>query len=364
MKDRGFSWLRMVSALMGVMWICGAMSLLAETIELRLDDEEDRKQDTLDRILNAWGSGDEFIFHPGPGDEVVIELREGFGVRSWGSGRVELSIAVQGRGHNDSFLQLLIDGAPQGTLYRKSYNNPDAEGLTLQFEMTIPRGYFDQWSQGGGNFWEHPDFRDYDVVIILRRVVSYCSMLAVVSGDLSGTHHGDMAYFNLFGPGEGVRNELASGNAADDQTHDVLQGMMEMDGGMLEVLEDLGVEVDPESRAAMEAAEKDGAPTELEQWESDMRHSGDNNFGLTLTAVQHAQGSESENYEGDSTDGGLSGFGEAMGALGAFSLGLSGKGSVAESIEDLGDVAVTSLWVAPGARDDNLEAAKFFWEEG
>jgi len=383
MRDRRRSSLRIGIAVMAMMCVLGAVPRLTysqDKIDLRLHEGEDRVEQTIKNIVrNTLGvRSPSMLPTPERNGPVIRLVGEQIGVWADGGDEVELSIVVLSHGHDGSVVEMEVGEVPSGTLYRKRFYGSDYEYPDIiTFFLIMNDTYFEQWSQNPGRFWERPGFGDFDVVFTLRRVYSHCSMWAQVSGDLSGTHRGDIAYFNHFGPGEGASNEVASGTAADEGVHDVLQGFGEMTG-MLEFLDAEGIELEEDARAAMEQArspspsddgEENRPPSELEQFEFATRHSGDNNFGLTLTAVQHEEESNPEGHGGetgfsDSLGGMVTGVARAMEPLGAFSLGLSGKGSVSESVEDLGDIAVTSLWVAPGPRDANMESAKFFWEEG
>lgn len=371
---------------------CGSGSAKASvrgnTLYLDLEEGQDQVEETVEYIITRdWTAGEPGMAYTGevytefsPGEETTVSLPD-FRVSVGGDVDMELLIAIRSRGHDDSFLEMDVDGTTEGWLFRRRIPR-GIETLALNFRLVVPHQYWVERAYIEDDSWyPNPDLPDYDVVFVLRRLVTYCSMWASVSGDLSGSHRGDIAYFNVFPPGSGVRNELASGTAADEETHEILQDFVGSGGDMLEFMDDMGIELEDSARAALEEAAADAEPvsdpgtqyeevarSELEDFEMAARTSGDNNFGLTLTAVQHDDGFESG---GDSAAGALSGLGGAMEALGAFSLGISGKGTFSDSVPDgteysiehLSDIKVTSLWVAPGDRDNNLDAAKFRWDE-
>ena len=181
-----------------------------------------------------------------------------------------------------------------------------------------------------------------------------CSFTADVAGDASGRHNGDVAYYNALEEGQGVEKGMAAGTVADDGMHDQLQGLMGMMGGFAKMAEQMGLELDEDAKAKLEAMEdgKSQAVRETEAFEQEVLHSGTDNFGLTLQA------------QPGGTTSRLGGLASLLGA--GFNLGASGRYHMPQGPGLVGvvDFQPSMVYATAGVTDANYEGVKFIWEEG
>ena len=243
---------------------------------------------------------------------------------------------------------------------------PASEDLHLVVNGEVhPQGVADYGLQGGREETfdvvvanvgtKASDSKPRNFVLKVTLLGGECSFWADVSGDAGGAYQGDVAYFNALEEGQGVEKGMAAGTVADAGMHDQLQGLMGMMGGFAKMAEEMGLEVDEETKRKLEAidGQDSQAVEETRAFEQEVLHSGSDNFGLTLQA------------QPGGTSNRLGGLAALLGVAG-FNLGASGQAYVPQGpgLEGALDFQPSMVYATVGLTDADSQGVKFVWEEG
>jgi hypothetical protein len=278
---------------------------------------------------------------------------------------------------------------PVGTQYRELMVDPNPEWRIV--ELILDGGH-PRVGPSLGEIWAYTKIR-----WTLRRLNrGPCAMTATVSGDVSVTHHGDVAFYNVFE--EGVKEGAAAGTALDPTVHEALDGLAkfgqwmndfldeeeEEDAGDLVASSDVGGDGDvlvPEMASGVEGKregkdEGEEGKSDLRQaWEKEWDLSGTDTFGLTLAGVFLDEDPPGSSAPADRQSDlitkvlagdprAMAGLAQGMHVLGStFSLSASGRAELSPEGQFL-RVELSSVMVAPGAMDANLSGVKFLWKPG
>ncbi|KAA3622773.1 MAG: hypothetical protein DWQ08_12360 [Proteobacteria bacterium] len=268
-------------------------------------------------------------------------------------------VEVQVPGGDDVTVQFALESAQPG-------QSPGADLHLIVDGKVQPQGNATYQLPGGGAKTfdvvvanvapRASDSKPRDAILRVTLLSGNCSLWASVTGDTGGTFQGDVAYYNALGAGEGVVKGMAAGTGVDSGMHDQLQGLMGMMGGFAKMAEQIGLEVDPEVKAKLEAVDggESQAVEETKAFEQELLHSGSDNFGLTLQALP-----------GGGNSNGLGGLAALMGVAG-FNLGASGVYILPQGPGLVGSIDFTPsmVYATVGMTDGNFEGVKFVWEPG
>ena len=262
-------------------------------------------------------------------------------------------------------------GLPVGTFYRELLVSPDPVGRNVEVVLNMDR----HTELMDENVLKSNDldflYKETNVVWTFRRLAPRpCSMEVRVTGDVTGTHAGDFAYFNVFK--QGVAAGLAAGTALDESAHEALQGLTDFAQWATDFLEDddEGEEGDGvESQEGVLDPEPSTAPQQnlKDVWAQEWGLSGTDTFGLSMVGVFFDGGGPAPAIGTPAEVPTALGVVSAMETLGStFSLGATGR-VVFNPQGDVGklfEVDLSSLMVLPGAMDANFGGGKFLWTPG
>ena len=386
--------------LIGVLSAAGISSLRAECQPITLPDDEDRVEfehpwtwpGALDweeeyENLEGWQPD---LKNPLEVTSLSPFTRDCFGLL--GSGALEFSVELTAENpvtralldFQPPLIELKIyrfeqgpEGMLVGNVYREQFidHPPDERKLKVmvhfdRIEQAKEEGIIGTYEIGDeGALWFGIQLR-----WTLRRLNrGPCAMKATVSGDVSGSKFGDVAFYNLFE--EGVAGGLAAGTALDPSAQEVLRGLSDFANWASDFLED---DDDEEGEDAGEKEAGEGSESEPGYfWGDEWDASGTDTFGLTLVDVKFdakdtlpdvdpAERSDpiGRMIAGDAAA--TAGFMGAMDILGsAFSLAATGVNMSGPTEPGLvREVELTTLTVAPGVMDANVGGVKFFWKTG
>lgn len=292
----------------------------------------------------------------------------------FGSGEIELTVALMADSpeaiaildHEPPILEMVADSPPWpelpvGRYYSEWLQDPHDYGLRFRIRFDREQ-LLELLSLGDGGGLEDPEVQEtllramaeiHFVWTLRRRSEHPCSMTMAVSGDASGEHSGDIAFYNVFE--KGVASGNAAGTWADPVMQDMLEGMLEWSAGEATAMEERGFPA--EELATPEAAQ--AYAEAMREWGGLTR--GTDTFGLTLVDVK-LDSRAPEHTES---------LGDAMAQL-ASTAHVTVSGRFGETIEPPNAESKALAWpieisrvtASAGVVDGNLDVVGYVWEPG
>jgi hypothetical protein len=274
-------------------------------------------------------------------------------------------------------------GGKQGTFgsrYRRLFPNGV---IARRMDVQLLRERDNLYLTGGENVEWQTRNMECELTIVLTRRFNRCVMYAEVTGDVSASFFGDVAYFNTFEGGA----PIAHGNTFDPGTLELLNSLMGMATAGAQAMGDAADTSLPDEQMVCdengENCEELPQPPprsfeeELRAWAAEDEAAGEempagygDSFGLTMSDVKFSTRAIDTYYMNpnwtDRPDEAVAA--DQLGLVGAFSLAASSPWNASFEGVELGEagmsIPLSTMYVLPGAFDANFSGVKFMWEQG